>query len=113
MKFVGVDLHKQVIALCVTRIAQEPDGPPRREVVARRRFQCSETQAIREFVEKLAPFQVVVEATAAYEWFFLLIDDLADRVVLRIPKSSGSSPRAPERPTKSTRRCWPISWRWT
>jgi len=70
----------------VTRIAQEPDGPPRREVVARRRFQCSETQAIREFVEKLAPFQVVVEATAAYEWFFLLIDDLADRVVLAHPK---------------------------
>jgi transposase len=29
---------------------------------------------------------VVVEATAAYEWFFLLIEDLADRVVLAHPK---------------------------
>jgi transposase len=29
---------------------------------------------------------VVVEATAAYEWFFLLVQDLADRVVLAHPK---------------------------
>jgi transposase len=34
----------------------------------------------------LGPFQVVVEATAAYEWFFLLIENLADRLVLAHPK---------------------------
>lgn len=82
MVSVGVDLHKQIIALCVIRVVQGQQ----REVVARRRFRCCETEAIREFFEKLGPFQVVVEATAAYEWFFLLVDDLADRVVLAHPK---------------------------
>ena len=38
------------------------------------------------FFRKLGPFQVVVEATAAYEWFFILIENLADRLVLAHPK---------------------------
>ncbi len=31
-------------------------------------------------------FQVVVEATSSYEWFLLLVEDLADRCVLAHPK---------------------------
>ena len=81
MKYVGVDLHKQVIMLCVVAV----DGR-RREVATRRRFACRDTEGIREFFAGLGPFQVVVEATAAYEWFFLLIEDLADRLVLAHPK---------------------------
>ena len=81
MKYVGVDLHKHVIKLCVIMVLQG-----KRKVVSRRSFQCSDTHSIRVFFEGLGPFQVVVEATSAYEWFFLLIEDLADRLVLAHPK---------------------------
>lgn len=81
MKYVGVDLHKHLIVLCVV---VKVDGCPK--VVKRVRFQCHESDAIRAFFQELGPFQVVVEATAAYEWFFLLIENLADRLVLAHPK---------------------------
>lgn len=81
MKYVGVDLHKHVIVLCVVVLAA---GRP--QVVRRARFGCDDTERIRAFFETLGSFQVVVEATAAYEWFFLLIENLADRVVLAHPK---------------------------
>lgn len=81
MKFVGVDLHKQSITLCVMVVARG-----RREVVLRRRFSCADTAGIRAFFESLGPFRVVVEATAAYRWFVALIEDVADRCVLAHPK---------------------------
>jgi transposase len=81
MKYVGVDLHKHVIVLCVVVLVA---GRPK--VSKRARFDCHEVEAIRAFFEELDTFQVVVEATAAYEWFFLLIEDLADRLVLAHPK---------------------------
>jgi transposase len=81
MKYVGVDLHKHSIVLCVV---VKVDGCPK--VVKRARFQCDEAEAIRTFFQGLGPFQVVVEATAAYEWFFLLIENIADRLVLAHPK---------------------------
>lgn len=81
MKYVGVDLHKHLIVLCVVVLVA---GRPK--VVKRARFRCDESEAIRAFFQALGPFQVVVEATAAYEWFFLLIEDLADRLVLAHPK---------------------------
>lgn len=81
MKYVGVDLHKHSIVLCVVVLAA---GRPK--VVERARFRCDGSEAIRAFFQELGPFQVVVEATAAYEWFFLLIEDLADRLVLAHPK---------------------------
>ena len=81
MKYVGVDLHKHLIVLCVVVLVA---GRPK--VVKRARFGCGESQAIRGFFQALGSFQVVVEATAAYEWFFVLIEDLADRLVLAHPK---------------------------
>jgi len=54
--------------------------------VTRRGFSCAEPRAIRRFFEELGPFRVVVEATAAYEWFFLLIEELANRLILAHPK---------------------------
>jgi transposase len=81
MKYVGVDLHKHIIVLCVVVLAA---GRPK--VVRRARFRCDGPEAIRAFFQKLGRFQVVVEATAAYEWFFRLIEDLADRLVLAHPK---------------------------
>ena len=74
MKFVGVDLHKHVIKLCVIEVVRG-----KRKIVARRHFQCGDTEQIRVFFQSLHRFQVVVEATASYERFFLLIEDLADR----------------------------------
>jgi len=81
MNFVGVDLHKKVIRLCVIRVVRG-----KREITARRRFACRDTEGIRSFFEGLERFQTVVEATASYEWFFLLIEDVADRLVLAHPK---------------------------
>ena len=81
MKYVGVDLHKHVIKLCVIRIVQG-----KRKVIDRKTFACDDTAAMRAFFARLGPFQVVVEATASYEWFFRLIEDLADRLVLAHPK---------------------------
>ena len=81
MKFIGVDLHKQSISLCVMVV----DGG-KRKVVARKRFSCWDTAGIRAFFEEQVSFQVVVEATATYEWFLMLIEDLADRCVLAHPK---------------------------
>jgi transposase len=81
MKYVGVDLHKHLIVLCVVVLVA---GRPK--VVKRARFGCDESQALRAFFQELGSFQVVVEATAAYEWFFVLIEDLADRLVLAHPK---------------------------
>jgi len=81
MKYAGVDLHKKTITVCV--VVKENES---RVVLVRRRFDCRETEKIRAFFEQLGPFQVVVEATASYEWFFQLIEDLADRLVLAHPK---------------------------
>lgn len=81
MKFIGVDLHKKTISLCVVTVVGG-----RRGVVTRRRFYCKDTARIRDFFKKQGSFRVVVEATASYEWFLLLIEDLADRCVLAHPK---------------------------
>lgn len=81
MNYVGVDLHKHVIKLCVIEVLRG-----KRKIVMRKGFSCAEPSVIREFFEGVGRFRVVVEATAAYEWFFLLVEDLADRVVLAHPK---------------------------
>jgi len=81
VKYVGVDLHKHLIVLCVVVLVA---GRPR--VVKRARLHCDDAQGIRAFFQELGRFQVVVEATAAYEWFFVLIENRADRLVLAHPK---------------------------
>ena len=81
MKSIGVDLHKKTISLCVVVVVAG-----KRKVASRRRFDCQNTVAIRKFFEEQETFQVVVEATANYEWFLLLVEDLADRCVLAHPK---------------------------
>ena len=81
MNFIGVDLHKKTISLCVIVVVAG-----RRQVVSRKRYYCDETKHIREFFQQQRTFQVVVEATSSYEWFLLLVDDLADRCVLAHPQ---------------------------
>jgi transposase len=78
MNFVGIDLHKKTISLCV--VNQE------REILDRKRFFCSAPERIVAFFESIKPFRVVVEATASYEWLVSLIEPMAERVVLAHPK---------------------------
>ena len=81
MSYVGVDLHKKVIRICVIRLEGN-----KRKVVCSRRFFCQDMAGIMAFFRGLGPFQVVVEATASYEWFVKLVEPLADKVVLAHPK---------------------------
>ncbi len=77
MNYVGVDLHKQTITVCVMN--QE------REVLQSRRLYCCEEERIGELFASLAPCTVVVEATASYEWLVRLVEPHAARVVLAHP----------------------------
>lgn len=81
MKSVGVDLHKKTISVCVMKVVRG-----KRKVLQRRRFLCRDPLAIRRFFQDLGPFQLAVEATASYEWFVQLLEDLAHRVALAHPK---------------------------
>ena len=77
MKYVGVDLHKNLIMVCVV--------DENRKVLARKTLYPSEPDRIVEFFESLGPFRVVVEATAGYFWFVELVEPLAEKVVLANP----------------------------
>jgi len=77
MLYVGIDLHKKTIVLCVLNQA--------REVRLRKNFLCQETGRIVEFFKQLGPFQAVLEATASYEWLWDLLEPLAERLVLAHP----------------------------
>src|SRR5271165_6638772 len=78
MNFIGVDLHKKSITVCVMDQS--------RKVLARKTIPCAETNEIVDFFRKFRPFKVVVEATASYPWFVELVEPLAQRVVLGNPK---------------------------
>src|SRR5215469_15726265 len=78
MCYVGIDLHKKSITLCV--VNQE------RRVLTRKTLACREPDKIRAFFAQLGSFQAVVEATASYEWLWQLLEPLADRLVLAHPK---------------------------
>jgi transposase len=77
MKFVGIDLHKKTIVLCV--VNQE------KKVLQRTRFLCADVERIRGFFAGLGEFQAVVEATASYEWLVAILEPLAKRVILAHP----------------------------
>jgi transposase len=77
MNYVGVDLHKETISVCVVSQASEKGRS--------RRFRCDDELRILEFFEGIGPFELVVEATASYEWFLRLVEPLAKRVVLAHP----------------------------
>lgn len=82
MKFVGVDLHKHSITLCVISKARG-----KFLVQERRRFRCKDTKAIAAFFGSLDRFQMTVESTIGYEWFVQLIEPIkaCRRVVVAHP----------------------------
>ncbi len=79
MKFVGVDLHKETITVCVVNEA-------RKVLKLVPSLSCINTREILRVFRWLGPFEVTVEATAGYEWLVRLIEPLAQRVVLAHPK---------------------------
>jgi transposase len=78
MKFIGCDLHKQSITICVVDQS--------RQVLERRRLACGDVRGIHAFFAQQEEFEAVVEATASYEWFVNLIEPLSRRVLLAHPK---------------------------
>ena len=77
MKYVGIDLHKKTIALCVV--------DKERKVLDRKNFLCLNVKGIAAYFRELGSFQFVVEATAAYEWLVQLLEPLAEEWVLAHP----------------------------
>jgi transposase len=77
MKYVGIDLHKQIIVLCVVNKA--------RKVLERKRFHCADVAGIVAFFRTLGELEFVVEATATYEWLVQLLEPLAKNWVLAHP----------------------------
>ncbi len=58
MNYVGADLHKKTITLCVM--------DQHRNVLGRKTLYCVEPYRILEYLESFRPFEIVVEATASY-----------------------------------------------
>ena len=80
MFYVGVDLHKHSISLCVVELVGRD-----RKVIERKRFRCGDEEAILAYFTGLGEYEAVVEATASYEWFVKLIEPTAARLVLAHP----------------------------
>jgi transposase len=78
VKYVGIDLHKKTISLCVVDQA--------REVLQRKRLACSTPELVQKFFAGLGEFEAVVEATASYEWLVRLLEPMARHVILAHPK---------------------------
>ena len=78
MNFIGIDLHKKTISICIVN--------KERKVLEQRKMACAEEEDLRKYFAAQPPFQVVVEATASYEWFVKLVEPWADRIVLAHPK---------------------------
>ncbi len=78
MNYIGIDLHKRIIVVCVMN--------DKREIQTHRTFSNAEVAEMKEFFTAQRPFEAVFEATAAYDWFYVLLDPLAERVILAHPK---------------------------
>lgn len=77
MKFVGADLHKKSITLCVVELVDRSS-----RLIQGKRIACKEVSKIEQFLRSLGKFQVTVEATIGYDWFAALAEKYADRVVI-------------------------------
>jgi transposase len=77
MNFIGTDLHKKSITLCVM--------DEKLKVLARKTVYCDQTDQLVEFCGQFRPFKIAVEATASYLWFVELLTPLAEEIVLANP----------------------------
>jgi transposase len=77
MKYVGIDLHKKLMVVCVL--------DKERKVLQRQRLLCAETDRIVEYFHGLGEFQWAVEAMGSFEWLVALLEPLAPSWVLVNP----------------------------
>src|SRR5690606_38284289 len=77
MYYVGVDLHKKVITICVR--------DANRKIPRRAQLAACEPHRIVAFFEELGEYKVVLEATTSYRWFVELVEPTAEEVVLANP----------------------------
>lgn len=77
MRFIGADLHKQSITLCVVELVEGKSV-----ILDRPRFHCRSVERIEKFLKAQGPCALVVESTIGYEWFVELAEKVVDRVVL-------------------------------
>lgn len=77
MKYVGIDLHKNTIVVCVRN--------KERKILEQKRFLCRDVEAIVAWFRQLGEFEFVVEATACYEWLVQRLEPLAANWVLAHP----------------------------
>src|SRR5262249_50065884 len=77
MNFIGADLHKKLITVCVMN--------ENLTVLARKTLYCNQPEQVVEFFQQFRPFKVAVEATASYIWFVELLEPLAEKIVLANP----------------------------
>jgi len=77
MNYVGVDLHKKVITVCVMDAS--------RKIVRETTLYPHEPHRIVAFFEGLGEYQVVLEATSSYYWFVELLEPSASEIVLANP----------------------------
>ena len=78
MNYVGIDLHKKTISICV--VNQE------RQKIDYQRLACATPEIIVDYFRKLGKCQAVVEATASYEWLVHLLEPWVERIVLAHPQ---------------------------
>jgi transposase len=78
MNFIGIDLHKKTISICLVNKG--------RKVLEQHKMACIDEEALRRFFAEQPLFQLTVEATASYEWFVKLVEPWANRIVLAHPK---------------------------
>jgi len=76
MHYVGIDLHKCFMVVCVHDF--------RGHTVVQRRFECCKSADVARFFEKQKPFQAVIEASSSYRWLYDLLSPLGE-VVLAHP----------------------------
>lgn len=77
MHYIGIDLHKKTISVCVI----DQQG----ERLQERNLSCNQPARIQSFFEQWLPYQAVVEATSSYEWLWQLLEPSANRLVLGHP----------------------------
>jgi hypothetical protein len=82
MYYVGVDLHKKSISLCVVVLVDRA-----RKIVERRKFHCEDEEQMAEYFANLGEYQLVVEATASYVWYIEAAGQLDIQRIGFLPRS--------------------------
>lgn len=77
MYFIGMDAHKARLVICVM------NGD--REVVAKARISCGETETLSKLTQRYRPAKVVLEASGCVTWLIDFLRDKVEEVVLAHP----------------------------